>query len=94
MQDTTLSTVERTARRRAALKLGWIVHATVYAAVNLLLVGIAVSAGRNWAIYPALGWGIGLAAHGLVVFVVAGGGLYERLLQRERDRLQVQRDPW
>jgi hypothetical protein len=29
-----------------------------------------------------------------VFFVTGGAGLHERLLQRERDRLQLQRDPW
>jgi hypothetical protein len=30
-----------------------------------------------------------------VVFVATGGaGLHERLVQQERSRLQLQRDPW
>ena len=92
LQDTPL---ERTARRRAAAKMGWYIHATVYVAVNLLLVGLSAMSGRHWAVYPALGWGLGLAIHGLVVFVVSGGaGLHERLVQRERERLTLQRDPW
>ena len=87
--------LDRLARRRAGAKLGWLVHALVYVAVNLFLLALAVGSGRNWAIYPALGWGIGLAAHGLVVYFVSGGaGLYQQLLERERSRLQVQRDPW
>ena len=86
--------LERAARRRAGMKLGWIVHAIIYAAVNLLLVALAAASGRNWAIYPALGWGVGLAIHGWVVYLLSGGALYERLLQRERARLVAQRDPW
>ena len=73
--------------------MGWIIHAMVYVAVNLLLVTLAALSGRNWAMFPALGWGLGLAIHGFVVFVVnGGGGLHERLLQHERQ--QLQRDPW
>ncbi len=87
--------LDRLARRRAGAKMGWIVHALVYVAVNLFLAALAFGSGRNWAIYPALGWGIGLAAHGLVVYFVGGGaGLYQQLLDRERSRLQAQRDPW
>lgn len=87
--------LERLARRRAGAKLGWTIHAAVYLAVNLLLAILSASAGRHWAVYPALGWGLGLAVHGVVVFLVTGGGgLYERMLSRERDRLQLQRDPW
>ena len=43
--------------------------------------------------FPALGWGLGLAIHGLVVFFVTGGaGLHERLIERERERLGVKPD--
>jgi len=87
--------IERLARRRAAAKLGWYIHAIVYITVNLMLALLAASSGRNWAIYPIVGWGIGLAIHGAVIFLVTGGaGLHERLVQRERNRLQLQRDPW
>lgn len=91
-QDTDL---ERLARRRAGARLGWYIHATVYIAVNLLLAALSAMSGHHWAVFPALGWGLGLAIHGMVVFLVTGGaGLHERLVQRERDRLQLQRDPW
>lgn len=87
--------LERLARRRAGAKLGWYIHASVYIAVNLMLAVLSAMSDRNWAIFPALGWGIGLAVHGLVVFLVTGGsGLYERLVQRERSRVLLQRDPW
>jgi hypothetical protein len=87
--------LERTARRRAGMKLGWYIHAGAYIAVNLFLAVLAASAGRHWAIYPALGWGLGLAIHGVVVFLVAGGGAYEGLVERERRRLAgAQNDPW
>ncbi len=41
------------------------VHASVYLAVNLLLVVIwaTTSMAYPWFLYPLLGWGIGLAAH-------------------------------
>ncbi len=95
MQAADVDVIDRTARRRASMKMGWIIHALVYAAVNTLLVAIAASAGRQWAVFPVLGWGIGLAAHGVAVFFASGGGgLYDSLLRRERERLQAQRDPW
>ena len=93
--DTPDRSLDRLARRRAGAKMGWLVHALVYVAVNLFLFALAFGSGRNWAIYPALGWGIGLAAHGLVVFLASGGaGRYQRLVEHERSRLQVPRDPW
>jgi hypothetical protein len=89
------SRLERLARRRAFMKLGWYTHAAVYLAVNLMLVALAATSGRQWAVFPVLGWGLGLAIHGLVVFLVTGGaGLQERLVQRERDRLSLKRDAW
>lgn len=86
--------LERTARRRAGMKLGWYIHAGVYLAVNLLLAVLSARSGHGWAVYPALGWGLGLAIHGIVVFVVAGAGAYEGLVERERRHLRAQQDPW
>jgi hypothetical protein len=87
--------LEQLARKRAGAKLGWYIHATVYLLVNLLLVALSVSSGRHWAVFPLLGWGLGLAVHGAVVFLLTGGaGLHERLVQQERERLTLQRDPW
>ncbi|MES2242140.1 MAG: 2TM domain-containing protein [Pseudomonadota bacterium] len=87
--------IERLARKRASVKMGWYIHASVYLLVNLLLVTLSVSSGRHWAVFPLLGWGLGLAVHGAVVFLVTGGaGLHERLVQQERERLALQRDSW
>jgi hypothetical protein len=67
----------------------------VFIAVNLLLAVLSASSGRHWAVFPFFGWGLGLAVHGFVVFVVTGGsGLHDRLVARERERLSLQRDPW
>ncbi len=87
--------LERLARRRAGAKLGWYVHALVYLCVNLLLAALSTMSGGHWAVFPAFGWGIGLAVHGLVTFVVTGGaGLHDRLVRQERRRLALQNDPW
>lgn len=94
-QDHHTDDLERLARKRAALRMGWLIHATVFIAVNLLLAGLSAASGRHWAIFPFMGWGLGLAIHGAVVFLATGGfGLHERLLQQERNRLNLQRDPW
>jgi len=86
--------LDRLARKRAAAKMGWYIHASVYIIVNLLLAALSAMSDRHWAVFPAFGWGIGLAVHGAVVFLVTGGGgLHERLVQQERNRLATQRDP-
>ncbi|OGB15579.1 MAG: hypothetical protein A2W72_24905 [Burkholderiales bacterium RIFCSPLOWO2_12_67_14] len=92
--------IELLARRRAGAKLGWYIHATVYLLVNLcwfMLWQFGPEFGlgaRRWSIFPVLGWGLGLALHGVSVFVLGNGsGLRERLVQKERERLQRGRGP-
>jgi hypothetical protein len=85
--------IDRLARRRAAAKMGLYIHASVFVLVNLLLAVLSASSGRHWAIFPALGWGIGLAVHAAVVLLSTSGG-FEQLVQRERERLATQRDAW
>ena len=48
----TLSDAEigRRAHKRAAVRLGWIVHAVVYLMVNALLFAISWLTGRHWAV--------------------------------------------
>ena len=85
--------LERLAHKRAGVKLGWYVHAAVYAVVNVFLFAISWAFGYTWSIYPLLGWGLGLALHGIAVFFLgAGSGLRERLVRKERDRLNRQFD--
>jgi hypothetical protein len=87
--------LERLARKRAGAKMSWYIHAMVYVLVNLMLLALSGMSDRPWAIFPALGWGLGLLIHGAAVFVaLPGGGLHERLMQQERERLTQARDPW
>lgn len=80
--------IESLARKRAGAKLGWYLHATVYLLVIPLLWTLSLSKGLHWAIYPTLGWGLGLAMHGVMVFALAGSSnLHERMVQAERERL-------
>ena len=81
--------LERLARRRARAKLGWYLHACVYVLVNLLLAFLSARSTHAWAVYPALGWGLGLLLHGAAVWLAAPGGtLYTQLLERERAALR------
>ncbi|MCA0855398.1 2TM domain-containing protein [Phaeobacter italicus] len=49
-------------------------HAIQYAVViaALLILNLLTSPGHFWVVWPALGWGIGLAIHGFSVFEVIG----------------------
>lgn len=87
--------LERLARKRAGAKLGWYVHALVYLAVNggMLLAWQLGLRSRPWPLPPMLGWGLGLALHGISVFMLADGSAWrERLVERERERLRRERD--
>lgn len=82
--------IEARARRRVGLKMGFCIHALVYVLVNLGLFAISSATGRgHWHVWPLLGWGLGLAIHGLVTFAnLRGEGLRERLLASEIEFLR------
>ncbi len=83
--------IDRLARKRAGAKLGWYIHASVYVLVNLLIFSMSHYAfgTRPWSLGPLLGWGLGLGLHGVSVFVLGtGSSLRERMVQRERERLE------
>ena len=87
--------LERLARKRAGAKLGWYAHAAVFTLVNLAIFAMSRYGfgHRPWSVYPLLGWGLGLALHGVSVFVLGtGSGLRERMVQKERERLMRERD--
>jgi hypothetical protein len=87
--------IERLAHKRAAAKLGWYVHAFFFVIVNLAIFAMSRHGfgDRPWSVFPLLGWGVGLALHGVAVFVLgSGNGLRERLVQKERERLQRGQD--
>lgn len=85
-------TIEARALRRVRRKMGFFIHAFVFLVVNtgLFLLNGAVGGG-HWHLFPLGGWGLGLAIHGLVVFMsLQGDGLRQRMLQSEIDRLRSQ----
>ncbi len=85
--------LEHLARRRAGAKLGWYIHAGVYLLVNLGLAALALSRGHSWPLFPALGWGLGLAIHGAVAWLsLPGNGWHARLVERERQALRARQD--
>ena len=88
--------LDRIARRRAGAKLGFYIHAAVFITVNLALFVIngQTTPSYRWFVWPLGGWGIGLAFHGLAVFLLgSGSGLHERMVQAERRRLEAQSGP-
>lgn len=89
--------IEELAHRRARARLGWLTHASVFLAVNLLLAAIALAHGHAPRLFgvATLAWGFGLAMHGVSVLARGNGAaLVDRLVARERARLLAQRDAW
>ena len=87
--------LDRLARKRAGAKLGWYAHAALYLVINLVMFTMSTYGfgSRPWSAFPLLGWGLGLALHGVSVFVLGtGSGLRERMVRREREKLQRQQD--
>ena len=84
----------RIARRRASAKFGFLVHLTVFVLVNafLFFVNQRTTPGVSWFAFPLGGWAIGLAIHGLAVFL-SGSGLRERMIESELRKLQANRGP-
>ncbi len=81
--------LKRIARRRVKAKIGLYIHATVYVAVNtfLALVQSQTTPSYHWALWPAAGWGLGLAIHAAVV-LLASSGMRERMEANELRKLQ------
>ncbi len=80
----------RRARRIAGRKLGFLIHLSVFVLVNLFLLVVNLSAGTQtlWVKWPALGWGLGLAIHGIVAYG-AFDRVFARLVDRELDRTRA-----
>lgn len=87
--------IDRLARKRAGAKMGWYIHAAVFVLVNLFVYAHFTFSPmhRPWSPFPFFGWGVGLALHGIAVFVLGNGsGLRERMVERERERLHRQQE--
>jgi 2TM domain len=80
--------LKRIARRRVNARIGLYIHATVYVAVNgfLALVQSQATPQHAWALWPAAGWGLGLAIHAAVVLLGASG-IRERMEAEELRKL-------
>ena len=86
-RSTESNDIESRARRRVGMKMGFYTHALVYVLVNLGLFAISSVSGRgNWHVWPLLGWGLGLAIHGIVTFIGLRGEGVRRTHARTRDR--------
>ena len=72
--------------RQIRRRRGFLLHAALWATVNLMLVVIwaLVGGGHPWFVYPLLGWGIGVVAHGVSAYLLADTN--DIVLEREQRR--------
>lgn len=81
--------LRRHAVHRADMKLVFRSHVLVYVIVNagLFFINLVTSPGAWWFYWPILGWGLGLIAHGVVVYA-DGENLRGRMIDAEYERLR------
>ncbi len=90
----TANDIEQEVRERVKELKDFYGHLGVYVLVNvfLIIINLLTSPGFFWAIFPMLGWGIGLGAHAVGLFGLFGIGgkaweerkVRELMLQRQR----------
>ncbi len=77
--------VERLEARR-----GFFIHLAIYVVVNSLLFiqwAVVTPGAGYWPVWTLIGWGIGLAFHGIAVFI-GGREPSEERIEREMDKLR------
>ena len=84
LEKGTPASTQAVARR----KVGLYIHATVYAAVNVLLITINLSTapGQLWFHLPLLSWGIALLAHAAAAYSLSGRRREWRATRRQLRR--------
>lgn len=82
--------LRRLAIRRADMKLAFRSHLMAYAVVNagLVVIYFMTSFGDYfWPMWPMLGWGLGVGAHGFTVYM-DGEGMRDRMIEQELEKLR------
>jgi len=86
--------LRKLARKRAQAKIGFYVHLVIYVIINVFLVLLWYMTSDTtefpWFIFPLVGWGIGLVAHGVYTFYGSSTGLEDSMTERELAKLKAQ----
>lgn len=78
------------AKSRVEKKIGFMIHAGVYVAVNagLITLNLTRSPEKFWFIWPLGGWGIGLAFHAFKAFGSGSAANWkEKMIEKEQKKL-------
>jgi hypothetical protein len=84
------SELETIATKRVQARMGFFVHLAMYTVMNAGFVAIWYFTGHGypWFMWPALGWGIGILAHGVSLLIGPGSSAERRAIDRELHRLR------
>ena len=75
--------------------MGWLIHAAVFVAVNAFLWLRALGTDGHTPVVMLSGWAMALCIHGVVVLAADWGrAVHGRMLEAERRRMGLERDPW
>jgi uncharacterized membrane protein len=87
MDDFALAAFREREARQILRRRAFLVHLSVYAAVNVMLIGVWALAGGGfpWFLFPLMGWGVGVVAHGATAYLLANPN--DIVLEREQRRL-------
>ena len=79
---------EQTARQNAKVKVEFKIHLITYIVVISILsiINLVLTPSYLWVIWPILGWGIGLVAHGINVRFAANSNIKERMIEKELEK--------
>ena len=79
------------ARNRVKKKVEFRSHLVSYLVVMAFLFGINIlTSNYMWVMWPALGWGLGLAFHGFEAYgVIADKDKKEEMIEREMQRMEL-----
>ncbi|MFP5255766.1 MAG: 2TM domain-containing protein [Acidimicrobiia bacterium] len=87
MDDFTQAAFREREARRILRRRAFYLHLAVYLAVNatIFVIWLLSGAGFPWFLFPLMGWGIGLVAHGASAFLLASPA--DIVLEREQKRV-------
>ncbi len=90
MDDFALAAFREREARQILKRRAFYVHLAVFVAVQLMLIGVWALGGGGfpWFLFPLMGWGIGVAAHGAAAFLLSAPD--DIVLEREQRRLRGQ----
>ncbi len=85
--------IVRKSRNRVRSKVGFVWHFAVFVAVNIAMAAInrTYSPDYLWFIWPLAGWGAGLLAHAMAVFLFTG--TTDTMVAQEIEREKLRRGP-